>query len=156
MVSCFICIIQSYLRPGKISREKKDFYSSIFKTFSLSIWLAFVMSKVIFCQNSWKLKRNNERNKTKTMLIFFPHSWVFSMKGPLKFKHFRGNYLQWKVKYRYQPIMRNSTQRHPSRLKRRRSSSILNLKTSILCYFIAMLRWPTEKDLTSLKEKVEH
>ena len=46
------------------------------------------------------------------MLIFFPHSWVFSMKGPLKFKHlnFRGNCLQWTLKY--QPIMRNSTETH--------------------------------------------
>ena len=32
--------------------RRKDFYFSIFKTFSLSISLAFVMSKVIFCQNS--------------------------------------------------------------------------------------------------------
>ena len=60
------------------------------------------------------------------------------MKELLKFKHFRGNSLHWTLKY--QPIMRNSTQRHLSRLKRRRSSSILNLKTSILCYFIATLR----------------
>ena len=47
--------------------------------------------------------------------------------------------------------MRNSTQRHPPRLKRRN----IKLKTSNLCYFIAMPR-PREKDLTSLKQKVEH
>ena len=46
----------------------------------------------------------------------------------------------------YQQIMRNGTQRHQFRLKRR----IIKLKTSNLCYFIALLR-PREKDLTSLK-----
>ena len=43
---------KSYLGPRKISSEKKDFFFSIFKTFSFSICLAFVMSKVIFCQTS--------------------------------------------------------------------------------------------------------
>ena len=35
-------LCKSYLRPRKISSEKKDFYFSIFN------FLAFVMSKVIF------------------------------------------------------------------------------------------------------------
>ena len=71
-VSC-----KSYLRPRKISREKKDFYFSIFKTFSFSIWLAFDMSKVIFCQNFWKLKRNKKRNKTTKNINFFPEVCPF-------------------------------------------------------------------------------
>ena len=45
-------LCKSYLRQRKISREKKDFYFSILKTFFLSIWLAFVTSKVIFCKTS--------------------------------------------------------------------------------------------------------
>ena len=93
-------LCKSYLRPRKISSEKKDFYFSIFKTFSFSIYLAFVMLKVIFCQNFWKLKRNKKRNKTKKMLIFPPKT-VVSRKGTLKFKHFsfHGNYLKWTLKY---------------------------------------------------------
>ena len=46
-------LCKSYLRPRKISSEKKDFYFSIFKTFSFSICLAFVMSKVIFCPQNF-------------------------------------------------------------------------------------------------------
>ena len=43
----------------------------------------------------------------------------------------------------------------PVPFKRFVCSTSIFKKTSLLCYFIATLR-PTWKDLTSLKEKVEH
>ena len=68
----------------------------------------------IFCQSKvLNVKENKKRNINQKNTDFFP-SQVFSRKGSFNLNTFRGNYLQQKVKY--QPIMRNSTQRHPFHL----------------------------------------
>ena len=79
------------------------------------IWLAFVITKVsVFLAKVLNVQENKKRNLNQKNADFFFPLQVFSRKGPFNLNTFRGNYLQQKLKY--QPIMRNSTQRHPFHL----------------------------------------
>ena len=84
------------------------------------------------------------------MLIFFLKT-VFSSKAPLKFKHF--SFVEI-ISTGNLNINQSCATVHKDTCPVEKDV-ISNLTTSNLCYFIAMLR-PWEKDLTSLKEKVEH